>query len=114
MGYLLAKPESGETDQVLVQVKGGRYQLSQLRDFLGVIERERAAMGVYATVTPIRAPGAHAEVTKRGKLRLGATQYPRAQLWSIHDYFDDRMPVLPALADPYTGKPVQGSLQVAL
>ena len=114
VGYLLAKPENGETDQVLAQVKGGKYQLGQLRDFLGVVEREKAAMGVYATVNPISAPGAHAEAAKRGKLRLGATEYPRAQLWSIHDYFDDRMPHLPALADPYTGKPVQGSLQMTL
>ena len=47
-------------------------------------------------------------------LKLGATEYPRAQLWSIQDYFDNRMPMLPALADPYTGKPVQGSLQMSL
>ena len=114
VGYLLAKPENGATDQVLAQVKGGKYQLGQLRDFIGVLEREKAAMGVYTTVNPIRAPGAHAEAAKRGRLRLGATDYPRAQLWSIRDYFDDRMPMLPALADPYTGKPVQGSLQMSL
>ena len=45
VGYLLAKPED-TTDQVLAQVKGGKYQLGQLRDFLGVMERERAAMGL--------------------------------------------------------------------
>ena len=114
IGYLLAKPENGETDQVLAQVKGGKYQLGQLRDFLGVMERERAAIGVYTTVRPVRASGAHAEAARRGNLRMGASEYPRAQLWSIHDYFEDRMPMLPALADPYTGKPVQGSLQLSL
>ena len=46
VGYLLAKPENGATDQVLAQVKGGKYQLGQLRDFMGVLARERAAMGV--------------------------------------------------------------------
>ena len=65
-------------------------------------------------MNPVRAPGAHAEAAKRGNLRLGATEYPRAQLWSIRDYFADRMPSLPALADPYTGKPAQGSLQMSL
>ena len=114
VGYLLAKPENGATGQVLAQVKGGKYQLGQLRDFMGVLERERAAMGVYATVNPIRAPGAHAEAARRGRLRLGATEYPRAQLWSIRDYFANRMPTLPALADPYTGKPFQASLQIPL
>ena len=114
IGYLLAKPENGATDQVLAQVKGGRYQLGQLRDFMGVLERERAAIGVYTTVEPVSAAGAHVEMAKRGKIRLGATEYPRAQLWSMHDYFDDRMPDLPALADPYTGKPVQTSLGLGL
>ena len=113
IGYLLAKPED-TTDQVLAQVKGGKYHLGQLRDFLGVMERERAAMGLYTTVEPIRAAGARTEATHKGFLTLGATEYPRAQLWSIQDYFDNRMPLLPALADPYTGKPVQGSLQMSL
>ena len=85
-----------------------------LKLVMGVLEREQAAMGVYATVNPIRASGAHAEAAKRGNLKLGATEYPRAQLWSIQDYFDNRLPVLPALADPYTGKLVQGSLQMSL
>ena len=31
VGYLLAKPETSATDQVLAQVKGGKYQLGQLR-----------------------------------------------------------------------------------
>ena len=113
VGYLLAKPED-TTDQVLAQVKGGKYQLGQLRDFLGVMEREQAAMGLYTTVEPIRAAGARTEVTHKGFLTLGASQYPRAQLWSIEAYFNNSMPQLPALADPYTGKPVQGSLQMSL
>ena len=113
VGYLLAKPED-TTDQVLAQVKGGKYQLGQLRDFLGVMEREQAAMGLYTTVEPIRAAGARTEATHRGFLTLGASQYPRAQLWSIQDYFDNRMPDLPALADPYTGKPLQTSLQMSM
>ena len=113
VGYLFAKPEK-TTDQVLAQVKGGKYKLGELRDFMGVLARERAAMGVYTTVNPISAPGAQAEAARRGNLKLGANEYPGAQLWSIQDYFDNRMPILPALADPYTGKEVQVSMQMAL
>jgi len=113
VGYLLVEPED-TTNQVLAQVKGGKYQLGQLRDFMGVMERERAAIGVYTTVDPITAAGARTEVANKGFLNLGASRYPRAQLWSIEDYFADRMPQLPALADPYTGKPFQGSLQIPL
>ena len=113
VGYLLAKPDD-TTDQVLAQVKGGKYHLGQLRDFLGVMEREQAAMGLYTTVEPIRAAGARTEITHKGFLTLGASRYPRAQLWSIHDYFNNSMPQLPALADPYTGKPLQTSLEMTL
>ena len=62
----------------------------------------------------IRAPGAHAEAARRGNLRLDATECPRAQLWLIRDYFDNRLPALPALADAYTSKSVQTSLEFAL
>ena len=113
VGYLLARPKD-TTNQVLAQVKGGRYHLGQLRDFLGVMEREQAAMGLYTTVEPIRAAGARTEATHKGFLTLGASRYPRAQLWSIHDYFNNSMPQLPALADPYTGKPLQTSLEMTL
>lgn len=71
-------------------------------------------MGLFTTVRPVTATGAHAGAAKRGSLRLGASKYARAQLWSMADYFDGRMPDLPALADPYTGKPVQQSVQLEM
>ena len=112
VGKLLADPED-TTDKVLAQVKG-KYQLKEVRDFMHVINRERAATGVFTTVDPVRAKGAHAEIAGIGSFRLGASEYPRAQLWSIQDYFDNRMPALPALADPYTGDPVQMTMQMSL
>ena len=113
VGYILAKPEN-TSDKVLAQVKGGHYRLGDLRDFMGVLHREHAAMGVFTTVTSVQTTSAHAEAAQKGRLTLGASQYPRAQLWSIQDYFDNRMPDLPALADPYTGKPLQTSLQMSM
>ena len=113
VGYLLTKPEN-TSDIVLAQVKGGKYRLSDLRDFMGVMEREEAAIGVFVTVEPVGAPGARTETAGKGFLNLGASRYPRAQLWSVEDYFAGRMPLLPALADPYTGKPLQESLQIPL
>ncbi|MDE0358601.1 MAG: site-specific DNA-methyltransferase [Gammaproteobacteria bacterium] len=115
VGQLLHDPSEPEmTDKVLAQVKGGRYQLKEVRDFLHVVNREHAATGLYTTVDPIRAAGARSEVRKLGTFRMGASKYPRAQLWSIRDYFEDRFPSLPALADPYTGKPAQIPLQMTL
>ena len=47
-----------------------------------------------------------------GKPDTHGDRYPREQLWSVSDYFDDRMPAAPPLADRYTGKPIQPSIQM--
>ena len=96
--------------RVLAQVKGGRFSLSQFRDFLHTVDREDAALGVYITLENVNSPNARAEAQGMGKVRVGASEFPRVQLWSIHDYFDDRSPLLPAMADDYTGKPMQPQL----
>ncbi|MDE0347602.1 MAG: DNA methyltransferase [Boseongicola sp.] len=98
----------GDGSLVLAQVKGGRtVPLGHVRDFRHVLARERAACGVFTTLRPITSPRARAEAKGAGYLELGASRYPAAQLWSIQDYFQDRLPVLPPLADPYTGKAMQ-------
>ena len=51
-----------------------------------------------------------AEIAQAGKLTIGATDYPRLQLWSIQDYFDGMEPKLPAMRDPFTGKQIQKSI----
>ena len=102
-GRLLYRPEKSE-GLVLAQVKGGRQSPSQFRDFLYTIEREQAALGIYVTLDRISSPGIRAEAAAAGTVEIGAASYPRVQLWSIEDWFADRAPRLPPLADPYTGK----------
>jgi len=109
-GALLEQPQSLSSDLVLAQVKGGRVQPGHVRDFLHTLRRENAAFGVFITLEPVASASARAEASAEGFAMLGASRYPRAQLWSIRDYFEGRMPVLPSLADPYTGKPMQATL----
>jgi len=93
---------------VLAQVKGGRnVPLGHVRDFRHVLSREAAACGIFATLRPVNSPNAKAEAKSAGYIQIGANRYPKAQLWSIADYFQERLPVLPPLADPYTGKAMQ-------
>ena len=96
---------------VLAQVKGSRnFQLGAFRDFLHVVERENAAFGVYITVDGVESGQARAEARAKGTISVGASVFPRIQLWSIRDFFEGRWPNLPTLTDPYTGKPVQPTL----
>ncbi len=108
---LAVKPADHKSRLALAQVKGGRFGLSQLRDFLHVLESKRAALGVYVTLSPVRSRDARAQAYKAGTVRVGAEEYPRCQLWSIADHFEGRRPHLPTMTDPYNGKPLdQGSL----
>ena len=88
-------------------MKGGNYSIGQLRDFLHTLERENAALGIFITLYSLRErqrQNAEAELGTAGSLELGASTWPRVQLWSIEDFFDGHLPQLPALADPFTGK----------
>ncbi len=48
--------DSGKAKQVVVQVKGGSVHSSQIRDLKGVLDREKAAIGVLVTLQPPTKP----------------------------------------------------------
>ena len=92
-------------DKVIAQVKGGaKFQLSHLRDFMHVVDREEAAIGIFITLEPVASRNAHAEAASHGWFELGADRYQRVQLWSVSEFFAGQSPRLPTLADPYTGE----------
>ena len=106
-GSLTATPENHGSRRVLAQVKGGRFSLSQFRDFLHVVEHGQAACGVYITLDPVTSRQARALAAAQGEISVvdSPGRYPRVQLWSIAAYFENGgLPALPQLADPYTGR----------
>ena len=110
-GRMLDRADTHDSDLVLAQVTGSReFRLDKFRDFLHVVERENAVAGVYITLDRGGSDTALAEARAKGEIIVGASRYPRVQVWSIADYFDGRIPHLPALADPFTGKAVQSRL----
>ena len=110
-GRMQVKPDNHESPLVLAQVKGGQATIDQVRAFLTAMDRDNAAMGIFITLDRLGdRSSAWAETASKGNLTVGAGTYPRAQLWSIAEYFDDRMPGIPTMLDPNTGQPVQGRL----
>ena len=108
---LATKPDDHNSRLALAQVKGGKFSLSALRDFVGVTRRDKAALGCYVTLEPVSTPGSTKEIVNMGRISVSGYKYPRMQLWPISDYFDRRMPRLPVMNDPYSGKPMaQGTL----
>ena len=93
---------------VLSQVKGGqKVPVDNVRAFGHVLAKQSAECGIFTTLRPLRSQSAKTALGNYGSFRLGASTYPRAQLWSIEEYFDDRLPRLPPLADPYNGTEIQ-------
>ncbi len=113
-GLTLDRSSDAGRDEVLAQVKGGRFSLSQLRDFLHVVAREGAALGLFITLDPVTSRAARAEAAGAGSVMFGTSTYPKVQLWSVSQWFAGERPDLPALADPYTGKPMVGSLGIKM
>lgn len=109
-GRMQMKPENFDSSLVLAQVKGGRPTIDQVRAFISAMDRDQAAIGIFITLDRFTSPSAGAEMAGKGQITLGAETYPRAQLWSISEYFDDRPPRIPTMLDPHTGRPMQGRL----
>jgi len=103
-GLLLAQPSNYNSKLVLAQVKSGKHHVDYLRAFLNVIDSSEAAMGIYITLHTINSPSAHSAIAQKGSIKCGASTFPRAQTWSIQDYFEHDLPKMPPLADPYTGR----------
>lgn len=103
---LANRPDNINSRLGLTQVKGGKFKLSDLRDFIHVCNRENAAIGIFLTIDPVDTSAARKEVANTEKIKVGANEYRRIQLWSISDFFENRMPEVPIMNDPYTGKPI--------
>ena len=103
---LATKPDNHDSRLALAQIKGGRFSLSALRDFIGVTDRDRAALGCFVTLEPVTSTAARSATANTGKISVSGYEYRRMQLWPISDYFDGRMPSMPVMTDPYSGKPL--------
>ena len=103
---LAEKPDNYNSRLALAQIKGGKFSLSALRDFIGVTGRDKAALGCYVTLQPVATPASRVEIANAGKITVSGYRYPRMQIWPISQYFEQRLPRLPVMNDPYTGKPM--------
>ena len=106
-GSMMHQPAGESSRLVVAQVKGGGYTATTMRDFQRVIEREKAAAGIYITLRKVNARGARQAAAELGIIEIGARQYPKLQLWSVEELLDGKWPTLPDMADPYTGKRVR-------
>lgn len=92
----------GEVGRALVSVKSGSVNSSQVRDLKGVLDREKAEIGLFVTLEEPSGP-MHLEATTAGVYRseLSGRDYPRIQILTIRELLEEhRRPDLPVLVLP--------------
>ena len=92
----------GEMGRALVSVKSGAVNSSQVRDLKGVLEREKAEIGLFVTLEEPSGP-MQLEATTAGVYQsaLSGREYPRIQLITIRELLEEhRRPDLPVLVLP--------------
>ena len=100
LNFLDAK---GKTQRVLIQVKSGHVNSAQIRDLVGTVQREDAAVGVFITLDP-PTPDMISEAVSAGYYQRGAKGGQHSgQLWE-KDIL--RIQIL-SIEDLFTGKGIE-------
>ena len=86
--------ESGQAKKIVVQVKSGHVSSSQIRDLIGVVEREKAAIGAFITLqeptAPMKSEAATAGFYETKIVVSNRTmRYPRVQIITIEELLND-------------------------
>jgi site-specific DNA-methyltransferase (adenine-specific) len=92
----------GKLSQVLVQVKSGKVNSSHIRDLRGVLEREKAAIGVFITLEPPTADMT-TEAVSAGYYTSPIYQqkYPKLQILCIEDLLAGAKVKMPPTASTF-------------
>jgi len=89
---------SGEYKKIILQVKGGHVAVSQVRDLQGVLDREKAEIGVFLTLKrPTRQM--REEAAAAGSFidpQFPEHRFPRLQILTMEDIFTGQKVTLPS------------------
>jgi DNA modification methylase len=102
------EPEGGKTKQIILSVKAGKLHAPYVRDLRGVVEREKAAIGVLITLdaptAPMRKEAASAGFYE-SRWNLGTiTKHPKLQIVTVEELLDGKRIDAPPMQDARTFK----------
>jgi len=91
--------EKGKAARVIVSVKSGHVTASQVRDLKGVVEREKASIGLFITLESLTQP-MHTEAVSAGFYHsaLWDKDYPKVQILTVEELLAGKQPLLPPSA----------------
>ncbi|HEV2485233.1 MAG TPA: DNA methyltransferase [Terracidiphilus sp.] len=87
--------DSGKSKQIIFSVKAGGVSVPQVRDLVGVLDREKAEIGVFLCFEPPTKPMLK-EAAEAGFYKsTDGTTYPKLQILTIQQILDGRQPEYP-------------------
>jgi DNA modification methylase len=84
-------PKAPKPEQIIIQVKGGKTGVKDVRDLRGVIEREKAAVGVLISLQPPTGP-METEAASAGfyEHKTNKQKFPRVQLRTVKELMEGK------------------------
>ncbi len=100
-GYIYFEDDdSGKAKQIIVQVKSGKVSVPQVRDLKGVLEREKAVIGIFVSLEPFTDP-MRKEAISAGyydpEYLAPEHKASRIQLFTVQDLLSGAEPKYPRL-----------------
>ncbi len=99
-GYLFFYDEhNGKEKKIIFSVKGGHIKPSDLRDLRGVVEREKAQIGVLLTLSeptkPMQTEALSAGYYESPIVGEQGMAYPRIQILTVEEILEGKQPLFP-------------------
>lgn len=93
-GLMFVYSSKTKTDKVVVSVKGGGTGVKDVRDLVGVLDREKSPMGIFITLQHPSGPMLK-EAASAGSFKCDFGSYPRVQVFTIEELLSGKQPRLP-------------------
>jgi len=93
-GLIYFRSDAKTTERAVVSVKGGGVSVPMVRDLKGVLDREKAPIGVFLTLEQPTRP-MEREAASAGFYMLGGRQYPKLQIITVEQALAGMKPAIP-------------------
>jgi hypothetical protein len=84
-------PKAAKPEQIIIQVKGGKTGVKDVRDLRGVLDREKAAIGILISLQPPTGP-METEAASTGfyEHKTNKQKFPRLQLRTVKELMEGK------------------------
>ena len=111
-GYLYFMDEKDKVKKAIISVKGGHVTVSQVRDLIGVVKREKTEMGIFLTLEPSTKNMEQEAILESFYHSPLGKDYQKIQILTIEEILTGKKPDIPPwispLASPSLSKKSKG------